>query len=197
MTQLPLANRLADYACGLKFADLTPEAIHETKRRFIDSIATAVGAMPSPGTTAIRLSLAVALTRDKISDQQITAFVTHAVADRPNRACSSACICARCSGVNSGDETAPKAEASCAYNSAAFSIASGPVRRNEVAESGPNIRALASFGYSAKSGSVPIARENITQTAFDMASGCGVACTCRMYCFASDSEIPAIFSAHV
>lgn len=41
----PLARHLADYACGLRFEDLTPEAIHETKRRFIDSFATAVGAM--------------------------------------------------------------------------------------------------------------------------------------------------------
>src|SRR5204862_2421012 len=33
------------YACRLRFEDLPREAIHETKRRFIDSIATAVGAM--------------------------------------------------------------------------------------------------------------------------------------------------------
>jgi 2-methylcitrate dehydratase len=42
-----LAGRLADYAVGLTFDKLTPEAVHETKRRFIDSFATAVGAMPS------------------------------------------------------------------------------------------------------------------------------------------------------
>jgi 2-methylcitrate dehydratase len=42
-----LAERLADYASTLSFEHLTPEAIHETKRRFIDSFATAVGAMPS------------------------------------------------------------------------------------------------------------------------------------------------------
>src|SRR5215813_2024570 len=41
----PLANRLADYACRLRFEDLPKEAVHEGKRRFIDSIATAVGAM--------------------------------------------------------------------------------------------------------------------------------------------------------
>jgi 2-methylcitrate dehydratase len=41
----PLANRLADYGCGLRFEDLPPETVHEAKRRFIDSIATAVGAM--------------------------------------------------------------------------------------------------------------------------------------------------------
>jgi 2-methylcitrate dehydratase len=42
-----LANRLAAYATTLTFDKLTKEAIHETKRRFIDSFATAVGAMPS------------------------------------------------------------------------------------------------------------------------------------------------------
>ena len=41
----PLANRLADYACRLRFEDLPKETVHEAKRRFIDSIATAVGAM--------------------------------------------------------------------------------------------------------------------------------------------------------
>ena len=46
MTQ-PLARRLAEYATGLTFDALTPEAVHETKRRFIDSFATAVGAMPA------------------------------------------------------------------------------------------------------------------------------------------------------
>jgi 2-methylcitrate dehydratase len=44
MTQ-PLANRFAEYACALKFADLPKDVVHETKRRFIDSFATAVGAM--------------------------------------------------------------------------------------------------------------------------------------------------------
>jgi len=43
----PLANRFAEYAAGLRFEDLSPAAIHETKRRLIDSFATAVGAMPS------------------------------------------------------------------------------------------------------------------------------------------------------
>jgi len=46
MTQ-PLANRLAAYSTNLTFDKLTPAAIHETKRRVIDSFATAVGAMPS------------------------------------------------------------------------------------------------------------------------------------------------------
>jgi 2-methylcitrate dehydratase len=42
-----LARRLADYAVNLSFDKLTKEAVHETKRRFIDSFATAVGAMPA------------------------------------------------------------------------------------------------------------------------------------------------------
>ena len=42
-----LAGRLADYAAGLSFDRLTPAAVHETKRRVIDSFATAVGAMPA------------------------------------------------------------------------------------------------------------------------------------------------------
>ena len=44
MTQ-PLANRFADYAHRLRFEDLPAPVVHETKRRFIDSFATAVGAM--------------------------------------------------------------------------------------------------------------------------------------------------------
>ena len=42
-----LAARLAKYATELTFEKLSPEAIHETKRRVIDSLATAVGAMPA------------------------------------------------------------------------------------------------------------------------------------------------------
>jgi 2-methylcitrate dehydratase len=41
----PLANHLAEYASQLKFADLPGPVVHEAKRRFIDSFATAVGAM--------------------------------------------------------------------------------------------------------------------------------------------------------
>src|SRR5436190_24233041 len=44
MTQ-SLAQRLADYACRLGFEDLPAPVVHETKRRFIDSFATAAGAM--------------------------------------------------------------------------------------------------------------------------------------------------------
>ena len=45
MNHTPLANRLADYAVRLCFEDLPAVAVHEARRRFIDSIATAVGAM--------------------------------------------------------------------------------------------------------------------------------------------------------
>lgn len=47
MAALTLANRLATYAAGLTFDKLTQEAVHEAKRRFLDSFATAIGAMPS------------------------------------------------------------------------------------------------------------------------------------------------------
>jgi 2-methylcitrate dehydratase len=40
-----LANRLADYAVSLRFDQLPAGVVHETRRRFIDSIATGVGAM--------------------------------------------------------------------------------------------------------------------------------------------------------
>ena len=42
---IPLANRLAEYASRLRFEDLPQETVHEAKRRFLDSIGTAVGAM--------------------------------------------------------------------------------------------------------------------------------------------------------
>src|SRR5213080_1792491 len=40
-----LAHRLANYSCHLRFEDLPGPVVHEAKRRFIDSFATAVGAM--------------------------------------------------------------------------------------------------------------------------------------------------------
>jgi 2-methylcitrate dehydratase len=46
MTQT-LAGRFARYAENLRFEDLPAPVVHEAKRRFIDSFATAVGAMPS------------------------------------------------------------------------------------------------------------------------------------------------------
>lgn len=42
-----LAGRFAGYAEKLRFEDLPAPVVHETKRRFIDSFATAVGAMPA------------------------------------------------------------------------------------------------------------------------------------------------------
>src|SRR3989441_8909363 len=45
MPPAPLANRFADYAVALRFDDLPPATVQEAKRRFIDSFATAVGAM--------------------------------------------------------------------------------------------------------------------------------------------------------
>src|ERR1700730_7575163 len=39
-----LAHQLADYACALRFEDLSKEVVHEVKRRVIDSIGCAVGA---------------------------------------------------------------------------------------------------------------------------------------------------------
>jgi 2-methylcitrate dehydratase len=45
MPPTTLANRLANYATKLTFDALTPQAVLEAKRRFIDSFATAVGAM--------------------------------------------------------------------------------------------------------------------------------------------------------
>ena len=47
MASRALADRLANYAATISFDRLSKEAIHETKRRFIDSFATAVGAMPA------------------------------------------------------------------------------------------------------------------------------------------------------
>src|SRR5207248_1977749 len=40
-----LAERFAEYAVKLRFEDLPAPVVHEAKRRFIDSLATAVGAM--------------------------------------------------------------------------------------------------------------------------------------------------------
>src|SRR5438477_6488535 len=39
-----LAHQLADYACALKFEDLSKDTVHEVKRRVIDSIGCALGA---------------------------------------------------------------------------------------------------------------------------------------------------------
>jgi 2-methylcitrate dehydratase len=39
-----LAHQLADYGCALRFEDLSPEVVHEVKRRVIDSLGCALGA---------------------------------------------------------------------------------------------------------------------------------------------------------
>ncbi len=39
-----LAHQLAEYACTLRFEDLSPEVVHEVKRRVIDSFGCALGA---------------------------------------------------------------------------------------------------------------------------------------------------------
>src|SRR5437870_3935447 len=39
-----LAHQLANFACSLQFEDLSPEVVHEVKRRVIDSIGCALGA---------------------------------------------------------------------------------------------------------------------------------------------------------
>src|SRR5438045_3141844 len=39
-----LAHQLADYACSLRFEDLSREVVHEVKRRVIDSLGCALGA---------------------------------------------------------------------------------------------------------------------------------------------------------
>lgn len=49
-----LAEKLANWTHKLKYTDLTPEAIHETKRRFIDSLGTALGAYKGTPATITR-----------------------------------------------------------------------------------------------------------------------------------------------
>src|SRR5881628_3566512 len=39
-----LAHQFAEYACALRFEDLSRETVHEVKRRVIDSIGCALGA---------------------------------------------------------------------------------------------------------------------------------------------------------
>lgn len=53
-----LAEKLANWTHKLKYADLTREAIHETKRRFIDSLGTSLGAFKSKPATIARQTVA-------------------------------------------------------------------------------------------------------------------------------------------
>ncbi|MFQ5494246.1 MAG: MmgE/PrpD family protein [Phycisphaerae bacterium] len=57
---MQLAEKLARWTHKLKYRDLTPDAIHETKRRFIDALGTSLGAYRSkPATIARATALAV------------------------------------------------------------------------------------------------------------------------------------------
>src|SRR6516165_9240500 len=51
----PLANRFAAYACQLRTEDIPAPVLHEAKRRFIDSFATAVGAMDADAYSIAKL----------------------------------------------------------------------------------------------------------------------------------------------
>src|SRR5437773_9863089 len=44
MATKTLAHRLAEYACALRFEDLSKDVVHEVKRRVIDSLGCALGA---------------------------------------------------------------------------------------------------------------------------------------------------------
>jgi 2-methylcitrate dehydratase len=53
----PTTEYLSDYACGLTYEDLSPEAIHQVKRTVIDSVGCAVGAIDSePASIARRMA---------------------------------------------------------------------------------------------------------------------------------------------
>jgi 2-methylcitrate dehydratase len=63
METATLADRFSRYAAELRFDDLTPEAIHEAKRRLIDSLGCAMGAYKSePATIARTLAQTVSST---------------------------------------------------------------------------------------------------------------------------------------
>ncbi len=47
MPTLTLAERLSAYAAGLRFEDLPPETVHEVKRRLLDTLGCAMGALSS------------------------------------------------------------------------------------------------------------------------------------------------------
>src|SRR5258708_159968 len=58
MTPGSLAERFSAYAAALRFEDLTPEAVHEVKRRLLDSLGCAMGAYASePASIARKLAL--------------------------------------------------------------------------------------------------------------------------------------------
>ena len=51
---LIIVHGLAEYAGRLRYEDLPAPAVHEVKRRFIDSVGTAVGAMDAPAYDSAR-----------------------------------------------------------------------------------------------------------------------------------------------
>src|SRR5438105_7259937 len=56
----PLAHRLARYAHSVRFQDLPASTVHEVKRRFIDSLGCAMGALSGdPGRIARTLAKTV------------------------------------------------------------------------------------------------------------------------------------------
>lgn len=55
-----LAEKLAHWTHKLRYQDLSPEAVHEVKRRFIDSLGTALGAYRSKPATIARQTAAAA-----------------------------------------------------------------------------------------------------------------------------------------
>ncbi|RIK62641.1 MAG: MmgE/PrpD family protein [Planctomycetota bacterium] len=60
-----LAEKLANWTHKLKYSDLTREAVHESKRRFIDSLGTALGAYGSkPATIARATALALPFSKN-------------------------------------------------------------------------------------------------------------------------------------
>ena len=63
MNELTLAQRLARYSTTLRFEDLPESTVHEVKRRFIDSLGCAMGALEGePGTIARNLARTVSST---------------------------------------------------------------------------------------------------------------------------------------
>jgi len=69
-----LAQRLARYAAGLRYENLPPEAIHEAKRRLLDSLGCAMGALHSEPATIAR-TLARTVTAAEIPLGVLTAIV--------------------------------------------------------------------------------------------------------------------------
>src|SRR5262245_46859641 len=53
----PTTEYLSDFACGLAYEDLSPEAIHQVKRTLVDSLGCALGAIDSePASIAWRIA---------------------------------------------------------------------------------------------------------------------------------------------